>query len=109
MVLLGSVLSKVARVALDLTLESVPNIFIFFDRFRVAVFDQMTMSEMVDLPPMKIGNERKILRGERNAWGWSVGVALVVPQYRSPWSGVVCGVRKYFLQLENGATAAMME
>ena len=92
--LLGSVFPKVASVALDNTLESVPNIFSFFDRFRVAVFDQMTMSEMVDSPPMKIGNKRKILRGERNSRGWSVGIALAVPQYRSPRSGEVCGVRE---------------
>ena len=76
--LLGLVFPKVASVVSDNTLESVSNIFLFFDRFRVAVFDQMTMSEMVDSPPMKIGNERKILRGERNSWGWSVGIALVV-------------------------------
>ena len=92
--LLGLVFPKVASVVLDNTLESVSNIFLFFDRFWVAVFDQMTMSEMVNSSPMKIGNEWRILMGERDSLGWSVGIALADPQYRFPWAGAFCGRRK---------------
>ena len=57
----------------------------------MAVFDQTTMSEMVNSLPMKIGNEWRILMGERDSLDWSVGIALAVPQYRFPWSGAFCG------------------
>lgn len=62
---LGWVFPNVRCVLLVMTWESVQELVECFYQFRVAVFDQMTMSDMVNLSPMKIDNEQKVWWGER--------------------------------------------